>query len=78
MALSLRRPSRERSEMRAKAAAEKLGGGEKRIVADVPEHIPSAGAREVPSAGRARAGLHPRAAREGRGQVTSRRARTGL
>ncbi len=39
MALSVRRPSRERSEMRAKAAAEKLGGGEKRIVADVPEHI---------------------------------------
>ena len=39
MALSVKRPSRERSEKRAKAAAEKLGGGEKRIVADVPEHI---------------------------------------
>ena len=39
MALSLKKPSRERSEKRTKAAAEKLGGGEKRIVADVPEHI---------------------------------------
>ena len=39
MGLSLKTPSRERSEKRAKAAAEKLGEGEKRIVADVPEHI---------------------------------------
>ena len=39
MALSLKKPSRERSEKRAKDAAEKLGAGEKRIVADVPEHI---------------------------------------
>lgn len=39
MGLSIKKPSRERSEKRAKAAAEKLGGGEKRIVADVPEHI---------------------------------------
>ena len=39
MVLSVKRPSRERSEKRAKAAAEKLGGGEKRIVADVPENI---------------------------------------
>ena len=37
--MSLRKPSRERSEKRAKTAAEKLGEGEKRIVADVPEHI---------------------------------------
>jgi hypothetical protein len=39
MGLSLKKPSRERSEKRARAAAEKFGGGEKRIVADVPEHI---------------------------------------
>ncbi len=39
MGLSLKKPSRERSEKRAKAAADKLGAGEKRIVADVPEHI---------------------------------------
>ncbi len=39
MGLSIKMPSRERSEKRAKAAAEKLGAGEKRIVADVPEHI---------------------------------------
>ncbi len=39
MGLSLRKPSRERSEKRTKAAAEKLGEGEKRIVADVPEQI---------------------------------------
>jgi hypothetical protein len=39
MGPSLKKPSRERSEKRAKAAAEKLGDGEKRIVADVPEHI---------------------------------------
>ncbi len=39
MGLSLKKPSRERNEMRTKAAAEKLGAGEKRIVADVPEHI---------------------------------------
>ena len=37
--LSLKKPSRERSEKRTKEAAEKLGEGEKRIVADVPEHI---------------------------------------
>jgi hypothetical protein len=39
MGLSLKKPSRERSEKRTKAAAEKLSAGEKRIVADVPEHI---------------------------------------
>jgi|CZKU01.1.fsa_nt_gi hypothetical protein len=39
MGLSLRKPSRERSEKRTKAAAEKLGEGEKRIVADVPEQV---------------------------------------
>jgi hypothetical protein len=39
MGLSIKKPSRERSEKRTKAAAEKLGGGEKRIVADVPEQI---------------------------------------
>jgi hypothetical protein len=39
MSLSLKKPGREQSEKRAKAAAEKLGDGEKRIVADVPEHI---------------------------------------
>lgn len=39
MGLSLKKPSRERSEKRTNAAAEKLGAGEKRIVADVPEHI---------------------------------------
>ena len=39
MGLSLKKPSRERSEKRAKAAADKLGTGEKRIVADVPERI---------------------------------------
>ena len=39
MGLSLKKPSRERSEKRTKAAAEKLGAGEKRIVADVPENI---------------------------------------
>jgi hypothetical protein len=37
--LSLKKPSRERSEKRTKAAAEKLGEGEKRIVANVREHI---------------------------------------
>ena len=39
MGLSLKKPSRERSEKQAKHAAEKLGAGEKRIVADVPEGI---------------------------------------
>jgi hypothetical protein len=39
MGLSLKKPSRERNEDRAKAVAEKLGEGEKRIVADVPERI---------------------------------------
>ncbi len=39
MGLSLKKPSRERSEKRTKDAAEKLGEGEKRIVADVPERI---------------------------------------
>jgi hypothetical protein len=39
MVLSLKKPSRTRSEKHAKGAAEKLGEGEKRIVADVPEHI---------------------------------------
>jgi hypothetical protein len=39
MGLSLKKPSGQRSEQRAKEAAEKLGQGEKRIVADVPEHI---------------------------------------
>jgi hypothetical protein len=39
MGLSIKKPSRERSEKRTKAAADKLGGGEKRIVADVPEEI---------------------------------------
>ena len=39
MGLSLKKPSRDRSEKRTKAAAERLGDGEKRIVADVPEHI---------------------------------------
>lgn len=36
---SLKKPSAERSEEIAKKAAAKLGNGEKRIVADVPEHI---------------------------------------
>lgn len=39
MGLSLKKPSRERSEKRTKAVAEKPGEVEKRIVADVPEHI---------------------------------------
>jgi hypothetical protein len=39
MGLSLKKPSKERSDRQAKAAAEKLGDGEKRIVADVPEQI---------------------------------------
>src|SRR5580704_9780949 len=39
MGLSLKKPSRERSEKRAKAAADKLGEGEKRIVA--AEHRPA-------------------------------------
>jgi hypothetical protein len=39
MGLSLKKPSRERSEKRVRSAAEKLGDGEKRIVADVPEHV---------------------------------------
>jgi hypothetical protein len=39
MSLSLKKPSREQDEARAKATAQKLGDGEKRIVADVPEHI---------------------------------------
>jgi predicted DNA binding CopG/RHH family protein len=40
MALSLKKPSKEeRSERKTKKAAAKLGDGEKRIVADVPEHI---------------------------------------
>jgi hypothetical protein len=39
MGLGLKKPSRERSEKRPKVAAEKLGAGEKRIVADVPEYI---------------------------------------
>ena len=36
MGLSLKKPSREKN---AKKAAGRLGEGEKRIVADVPEHI---------------------------------------
>ena len=39
MSLSLKKPSREQLERTATKAAERLGGGEKRIVADVPEHI---------------------------------------
>jgi hypothetical protein len=39
MGLSLKKPSREQSERSAKKAAARLGDGEKRIVADVPEHI---------------------------------------
>jgi hypothetical protein len=39
MGLSLKKPSKERSERSAKKAASRLGDGEKRIVADVPEHI---------------------------------------
>jgi hypothetical protein len=39
MALSLKKPSKERSERKTKKAATKLGDGEKRIVADVPENI---------------------------------------
>jgi hypothetical protein len=39
MGLSLKKPSREQSEKHTKAAAERLGDGEKRIVADVPEQI---------------------------------------
>jgi hypothetical protein len=38
-ALGLKKPSRERNAKRTKAFAEKLGDSEKRIVADVPEHI---------------------------------------
>jgi hypothetical protein len=37
--LSLKEPSRERSEKQTKKATAKLGEGEKRIVADDPEHI---------------------------------------
>jgi predicted DNA binding CopG/RHH family protein len=39
MALSLKKPSKERNERKTKKAAAKLGDGEKRVVADVPEHI---------------------------------------
>ena len=39
MGLSLKKPSREKSKKQTKKAAAKLGEGEKRIVADVPEHI---------------------------------------
>lgn len=39
MSLSLKKPSKERSDRTAKKAAARLGDGEKRIVADVPEHI---------------------------------------
>ena len=39
MGLSLKKPSRDQSEKRTKAAAERLGDGERRIVADVPEQI---------------------------------------
>ena len=39
MSLSLKKPSREKTARSAKKAAGKLGEGEKRIVADVPEHI---------------------------------------
>jgi hypothetical protein len=39
MGLSLKKSSNPRSEKRTRTAADKLGEGEKRIVADVPEHI---------------------------------------
>ncbi|MEO7110263.1 MAG: hypothetical protein ABI183_07495 [Polyangiaceae bacterium] len=39
MALSLKKPSKERSERKTNKAPAKLGDGEKRIVADVPERI---------------------------------------
>jgi hypothetical protein len=39
MGLSLKKPSREHGAKRAKADAERLGAGEKRIVVDVPEDI---------------------------------------
>ena len=39
MTLSLKKPSRERTDRRTRAAAVKYGDGEKRIVADVPERI---------------------------------------
>jgi hypothetical protein len=39
MGLGLRKPTRERSERRAKTLETKPSGAEKRIVADVPEHI---------------------------------------
>ena len=62
MGLSLKKPSRERSEKQAKDAAEKLGAGEKRIVADVPERIHRQMRVKCLQRGDARAGLHPRAA----------------
>lgn len=37
--LSIKKPSREREAKQVRSAAAKLGRGEKRIVADVPENI---------------------------------------
>jgi hypothetical protein len=39
MGLSFKKPSRELSEQDAERAAQRMARGEKRIVADVPEHI---------------------------------------
>ena len=39
MSLSIKKPSDEQSERVVRDAARRLGAGEKRIVADVPEHI---------------------------------------
>jgi hypothetical protein len=39
MSLTVKRPSREREEQNVERAAQRLGAGEKRLVADVPEHI---------------------------------------
>ena len=39
MSLTFKKPGRERKEQAVERAAQRLGAGEKRIVADVPERI---------------------------------------
>ena len=39
MTLTMKKPGREREEQAVERAAQRLAGGEKRIVADVPERI---------------------------------------
>lgn len=39
MSLTLKKPAREREEQAVERAARRLGAGEKRIVADVPERV---------------------------------------